>query len=543
MPKINCAIYTRKSTERGLEMEFNSLQNQEEACKAYILSQAFNNWEYYKTYSDGGISGGTMERPGLKTLLNDIRTGQIQVVVVYKVDRLSRSIIDFHKMMQEFDKYGCNFVSITQSFDTSNSMGKLTLNMLLSFAQFEREVSAERVRDKIAASKAKGLWMGGNLPLGYDVDDWHLVVNEPEAEIVRQVFQKYLETQNMLGVAEWLNGQGIHTKRWVTKHSKRERGGEPFKKNTVQRMLTNPVYLGKITHYAQNKIYNGVHKPIVSRELWEQVQTVIRRCIHDSNAFCHYKFHKTVLADKLYDDKGKKFRFTSSKNQHRKLLYYYNGVGGHYLPVEQLDNFVLDVLRQTDLEELEPLADRIGIRDKQMRSWIVKATCQTAGKAHYLTILLDERQIKADLINCPKITETQERKALSVVRMADNLYVHSTFMVDNVSSVKLQNGSARNILTVRQLNESLVRGLSRGWQLKRLLEKGKSLRECEAASGMNKRTFARYLNLCYLSPKIVTDILVYRNPRNISLKELMTLAEGETGFSEQEKEWDYPFFC
>ena len=537
MPKINCAIYTRKSTEHGLDMEFNSLQNQEEACKAYILSQAFNGWEYYKIYSDGGISGGTMERPGLKTLLNDIRTGQIQVVVVYKVDRLSRSIIDFHKMMQEFDKYGCNFVSITQSFDTSNSMGKLTLNMLLSFAQFEREVSAERGRDKIAASKAKGLWMGGNLPLGYDVDDRHLVVNELEAEIVRQVFQKYLETQNMLGVAEWLNGQGIHTKRWVTKHSKRERGGEPFKKNTVQRMLTNPVYLGKITHYAQNKIYNGVHKPIVSRELWEQVQAVIRRRIHDSNAFCHYKFHKTVLADKLYDDKGKKFRFTSSKNQHRKLLYYYNGVGGHYLPVEQLDNFVLDVLRQTDLEELEPLADRIGITDKQMRSWIVKATCQTAGKAHYLTILLDEKQIKIDLINCPKITETQERKALSVVRMADNLYVRSTFMVDNVSSVKLQNGSARNILTVRQLNESLLRGVARGWQLKKRIEQGLNIRELEQEQHMTKRTIMRYINLCYLSPRIVADILEYKNPANLTLRELMNLADSQMDFAEQEKVW------
>ena len=244
---------------------------QEEACKAYILSQAFNGWEYYKTFEDGGISGGTMERPGLQALLEEIRERNIQVVVVYKVDRLSRSIFDFHKMMQEFAKYECNFVSITQSFDTSNSMGKLTLNMLLSFAQFEREVSAERVRDKIAASKAKGLWMGGNLPLGYDLNDRHLVVNEPEAEIVRQVFQKYLEMQNMLEVAEWLNKQGIQTKKWVTKHSQRTRGGEPFKKNTVQRMLTNPVYLGKITHYRQNKIYNGVHKPIISRELWEQV--------------------------------------------------------------------------------------------------------------------------------------------------------------------------------------------------------------------------------------------------------------------------------
>ena len=217
MSKINCAIYTRKSTEHGLDMEFNSLQNQEEACKAYILSQAFNGWEYYKTFSDGGISGGTMERPGLQALLEEIRARNIQVVVVYKVDRLSRSIFDFHKMMQEFSKYDCNFVSITQSFDTSNSMGKLTLNMLLSFAQFEREVSAERVRDKIAASKAKGLWMGGTIPLGYDIEDRHLVVNEKEAEIVRQIFQKYSEIQNMQAVAEWLNGQGLHTKKWIAR--------------------------------------------------------------------------------------------------------------------------------------------------------------------------------------------------------------------------------------------------------------------------------------------------------------------------------------
>ena len=538
MPKINCAIYTRKSTERGLEMEFNSLQNQEEACKAYILSQAFNGWEYYKTFEDGGISGGTMERPGLQALLEEIRERNVQVVVVYKVDRLSRSIFDFHKMMQEFAKYECNFVSITQSFDTSNSMGKLTLNMLLSFAQFEREVSAERVRDKIAASKAKGLWMGGNLPLGYDLNDRHLVVNEPEAEIVRQVFQKYLEVQNMLEVAEWLNKQGIHTKKWVTKHSQRTRGGEPFKKNTVQRMLTNPVYLGKITHYRQNKIYNGVHKPIISRELLEQVQQVIRRRFHDPNAFNHYKFHKTVLADKLYDDKGKKFRFTSSKSHRRKILYYYNGVGGHYLSVEQLDGFVLDMLRQTDFEELEPLADRIGITDKQMRSWIVKATCQTAGKAHYLTILLDERQIKTDLINCPKITEKLERKPFSLERIEGNLYVRGKFMVANVSSVKLRNGTARNILTVRQLNESLVRGLARAWQLKKLLEKGLTTREWEKASGMNKRTFARYINLCYLSPRIVGDILEYKNPASLTLRELMNLAEGQVDFEKQEKVWN-----
>ena len=184
MTRINCAVYVRKSTEKGLELEFNSLHNQEEACRSYILSQAFNNWEYFKTYTDGGISGGTMERPALKQMLEDIRHGLIQTVVVYKVDRLSRSIMDIHNMMKEFDNYGCSFVSITQAFDTSTSMGKLTLNMLLSFAQFEREVSSERVRDKIRASKAKGLWTGGVPKLGYDIKDKKLVINPIEAEQV-----------------------------------------------------------------------------------------------------------------------------------------------------------------------------------------------------------------------------------------------------------------------------------------------------------------------------------------------------------------------
>ena len=536
MSKINCAIYTRKSTEHGLDMEFNSLQNQEEACKAYILSQAFNGWEYYKTYSDGGISGGTMERPGLKTLLDDIREGHIQVVVVYKVDRLSRSIIDFHKMMQEFDKYGCNFVSITQSFDTSNSMGKLTLNMLLSFAQFEREVSAERVRDKIAASKAKGLWMGGTPPLGYDLKDKQLIPNPQEAELVNLIFTKYLELENMQAVAEWLNQKGYRTKTW-TPHSGQLRGGKAFQKSSIQRILTNPVYIGKVAHQAKNKVYAGRHEGIVPKSVWNAVQDMLRRRIIDPHAFSHYQTHQTVLAGKLYDDKGQIFRLTSSNKKGKKFLYYYNGAGGRYLPVEQLDSFVLDVLRQTDLEELEPLADRIGITDKQMRSWIVKATCQTAGKAHYLTILLDEKQIKIDLINCPKITETQERKALSAVRMADNLYVRSTFMVDNVSSVKLQNGSAWNILTVRQLNESLVRGVARGWQLKKRIEQGLNIRELEQEQHMTKRTIMRYINLCYLSPRIVGDILEYKNPSNLTLRELMNLAEGQVDFERQEKIW------
>ncbi len=537
MSKINCAIYTRKSTEHGLDMEFNSLQNQEEACKAYILSQAFNNWEYYRTYSDGGISGGTMERPGLQTLLDDIRAGHIEVVVVYKVDRLSRSIIDFHKMMQEFDKYGCNFVSITQSFDTSNSMGKLTLNMLLSFAQFEREVSAERVRDKIAASKAKGLWMGGTPPLGYDLKDKQLIPNPQEAELVNLIFNKYLELENMQTVAEGLNQNGYHTKSWTSRRAQL-RGGKAFQKSSIQRILTNPIYIGKVAHLAQNKVYAGRHEPIIPKPVWESVQNILRRRITDPHAFSHYQTHKTVLAGKLYDDKGQSFRLTSSKKQGKKFLYYYNGVGGHYLPAGQLDAFVLKTLKKADFDELEPFADMQGLTDEQLMHWIIRAECQMVGKSHYLTVFLDEKRVRTDLSACPRISGQAEKRTEVLHRLLDKIYVRSTFLVDNVSSVKLQNGTARNILTVHQLNESLVRGLARGWQLKRLLEHCKPLRECEKASGMNKRTFARYLNLCYLSPRIVADIWEYKNPSNLTLRELMNLAEGQVNFEKQEKVWN-----
>jgi DNA invertase Pin-like site-specific DNA recombinase len=204
MSKIKCAVYVRKSTEKGLDLAFNSLQNQEEACKSYIQSQSFNNWEYYKTYEDAALSGGTMERPALKEMIDDISKGLVQTVVVYKVDRLSRSIMDFHNMMKEFEKYNCNFVSITQAFDTSTSMGKLTLNMLLSFAQFEREVSSERVRDKIYASKSKGYWMGGRPRLGYDIIDKKLIVIETEAQLVKNLFETYLRVKSIYEVFVYL---------------------------------------------------------------------------------------------------------------------------------------------------------------------------------------------------------------------------------------------------------------------------------------------------------------------------------------------------
>ena len=537
MPKINCAIYTRKSTEHGLDMEFNSLQNQEEACKAYILSQAFNNWEYYKTYSDGGISGGTMERPGLQNLLNDIRAGQIQVVVVYKVDRLSRSIIDFHKMMQEFDKYGCNFVSITQSFDTSNSMGKLTLNMLLSFAQFEREVSAERVRDKIAASKAKGLWMGGCPPLGYKIVDRQLIPEEQEVPIIRLIFDKYLELGNMAALAQWLNEQGYHTKKWLVKGD-RTRGGKAFKESSVRRILSNPIYIGQITHLAKQKVYKGKHKGIVDPELYSRVQAYIHRRVQARYNIIKEARKPAFLFGKLYDEQGHKFNLAScNKKNGQKVRYYYNPLGGSYLPLEQINQFVINACKQADLSRMDKNADTSLLTEENIKESLLRVICNRTDRVNQLRIIFDVQKLNALLSHLPRALCPNKNAKLPVIYDQENCWIKAEFMVDNVSAVRLQHGTSCNILTIRQINKSLVRGLAKGWRLKKLLEQGMGTQEWEKASGMNKRTFARYLNLCYLSPKIITDILEYKNPKNFTLRALMDLAESRSDFDSQEAGW------
>ncbi len=271
---LRCAIYTRKSSEEGLEQGFNSLQAQREACEAYVLSQAGEGWSAVKTaYDDGGFSGGSMDRPGLRQLLADVTAGKIDVVVVYKVDRLTRSLADFAKIVDAFDAKGVSFVSVTQAFNTTTSMGRLTLNVLLSFAQFEREVTGERIRDKIAASKAKGMWMGGPLPLGYDAPTDRLtralVVNSPEAETVRLIFRQYLEIGSVHGLRDWLDDQGIRSKSWTTRKG-RSMGGAVFSRGALFHLLKNRTYLGEIVHRAQT--YPGAHAAIIDREVFDAVQ-------------------------------------------------------------------------------------------------------------------------------------------------------------------------------------------------------------------------------------------------------------------------------
>ncbi len=270
----HCAIYTRKSSEEGLEQNFNSLHAQRQACEAFIRSQAGEGWRLVKNpYDDGGFSGATMDRPALKALLTQIKEKRIDVVVVYKVDRLTRSLADFAKIVEIFDAHGVSFVAVTQQFNTTTSMGRLTLNVLLSFAQFEREVTGERIRDKIAASKQKGMWMGGTVPLGYDVRDHRLLVNPKEAATVRLIFQRYIELRSVRQVRDELDRRSIVSKQRVSKSGARS-GGVRFGRGALYEMLVNPIYVGEIRH--KRVSHPGQHEAIIERSLWQRVQELLK---------------------------------------------------------------------------------------------------------------------------------------------------------------------------------------------------------------------------------------------------------------------------
>jgi site-specific DNA recombinase len=262
--KLRCAVYTRKSTEEGLDMEFNSLDAQREACEAYIASQKAEGWLLVPDrYDDGGFSGGTLERPALKRLMADIEARRVDVVVVYKIDRLSRSLMDFTRLVEVFDRNAVTFVSVTQSFNTTTSMGRLTLNILLSFAQFERELTGERIRDKFAASRKKGMWMGGWAPLGYDIRDRKLVINAPEAAHVRFIFERFARLRSVTKLLPILAAEGIKAK-----------SGKPVEKGYLYRIISNPVYAGEARHKGTS--YPGEHKAIIDRALWQRVQGVLK---------------------------------------------------------------------------------------------------------------------------------------------------------------------------------------------------------------------------------------------------------------------------
>lgn len=307
--KLRCAIYTRKSSNEGLEQEFNSLHAQREACEAFISSQRSEGWVPVRDhYDDGGISGGTLERPALQRLLQDVEDGLIDVVVVYKIDRLSRSLADFAKLVESFEGNDVTFVSVTQSFNTTSSMGRLTLNILLSFAQFEREVTAERIRDKFRASKAKGMWMGGNVPLGYDAKDRKLVINNTEAETVRHVFQRFTEVGSGTLLAKELRAAGITTKT-----------GRPIDKKYIHRMLRNRHYLGQIVHKRES--HPGLHEAIIPQDLWDKVHAILAESPRKRAAHTRAET-PALLKGLLFGPDGAAFSPTHTRKNSKLYRYY-----------------------------------------------------------------------------------------------------------------------------------------------------------------------------------------------------------------------------
>jgi site-specific DNA recombinase len=347
--KLRCAVYTRKSTDEGLEKEFNSLDAQREACEAFILSQRAEGWVLvHDRFDDGGVSGGTLERPALKRLLADIEAGLVDVVVVYKIDRLSRSLMDFAKLVQTFDEHEVTFVSVTQSFNTTTSMGRLTLNILLSFAQFEREVIGERVRDKIAASRARGMWMGGPVPLGYRVENRKLVVDEAGAATVRRVFEGFAEIGSATKLLPVLHAEGLVT-----------RTGRPFDKGAVYKLLVNRTFLGEAVH--KGKSYPGEHAAIVSQDLWDRVHAIMQESPRVRGAK-NRAASPALLRGLLFGPDGRAMSPTHTRKKGRLYRYYVSQVvlqGGpndaphRRLPAAQIEGLVMaqvkTLLRQPEV--------------------------------------------------------------------------------------------------------------------------------------------------------------------------------------------------
>jgi len=339
--KLRCAVYTRKSSEEGLEQEFNSLHAQRESCEAYIASQRSEGWVLVRDqYDDGGISGGTLERPGLKRLLADIEDGLVDVVVVYKIDRLSRSLMDFSKLVEVFDRNGVTFVSVTQSFNTTTSMGRLTLNILLSFAQFEREVTGERIRDKIAASRRKGMWMGGVPPLGYEVKDRKLIIKDVDAAYVRWIFDRFIEIGSGTVLARELAERGVQT-----------RSGNRIDKKYLYRLLNNRAYIGEAVHKGDS--YPGEHDAIIDRDVWDKVHAILTESPRKRAARTRTDT-PALLKGLLYGPDGAAFSPTHTRKGGKLYRYYVSqtvlkhGAGTcpvGRVPAGEIETAVIDRLR------------------------------------------------------------------------------------------------------------------------------------------------------------------------------------------------------
>jgi site-specific DNA recombinase len=528
-----CAVYTRKSSEEGLEQDFNSLHAQREASEAFIKSQQGEGWKLVKTaYDDGGLSGGNMERPALQRLLEDIRHGLIDVVVVYKVDRLTRSLADFAKMVEVFDAQGVSFVAVTQQFNTTTSMGRLTLNVLLSFAQFEREVTGERIRDKIAASKRKGIWMGGCPSMGYDVCDRRLVVNQAEAETVRQIYQRYLKTGSVPKLKKSLDRDGIVSKIRVSRKGIKS-GGQSFSRGALYELLSNPIYIGEIRHKRERHL--GQHEAILERKLWEKVQRQLQNRAARPTALLT-KVSPSPLAGKAFDETGEPLYVQAAVKDRRRYRYYVSralvrgakveGQRGWRVPAPELERAVAIAARKV-LDDKAAILEALQVAE--MRDADIDPILGLVSE--WRERLLAERERSTALFELvEKIVLTDEG-----IRLGLNLPVPcggpllKVLHLFRFVPVKVKRRGVEMRLIIsggdqpRKPDPALLKGFARarGWFEELASGRVRSFVEIARREGLPKRYVTRLTKLALVSPAFVEAIAEGAAPYGANLQMLM----------------------
>lgn len=495
-PKRQCAIYTRTSTEEGLAQDFNSLHAQAEACAAFIKSQASEGWvAARRVYEDGGYSGGSIERPALRELLDDINAGRVDVVVVYKVDRLTRSLTDFAKIVEIMDAEGASFVSVTQSFNTTTSMGRLTLNVLLSFAQFEREVTGERIRDKFAASKAKGIFMGGTPPLGYDVGERALVVNPDEAETVRFIFRRFLEVGSVSLLADDLRDRGIKSKRHTSRKGN-TRGGVTIYPGALAQILDNPIYCGVIRHKGVQ--HAGQHERIINPELWDAVQQ-----LRGKGRSAQLRSGARLIG-KVFDSLGNPMSPTITKKQSVRYRYYMTREHGLEGPKGSIHRVPMTGLEDAVVQEVTP---------QLAPSWA--------------SDVLDVGQRTMDAVLCVRIFPTELLIDIAADALGGEPDAEPVTLKCNVSFERPRNSTTlirSGAPAPTKVDRSLVRAvvMARSWV--RRLEAGEpqSIKGLARDEGLCVLHTAKLLPLAFLAPDLVSQILEGRQPRTLTLTALIS---------------------
>jgi site-specific DNA recombinase len=563
--KTRCAIYTRKSSEEGLEQAFNSLDAQREACDAFILSQKHEGWTILPTlYDDGGFSGGTMDRPALQQLLRDIAAGKVDIVVVYKIDRLTRSLFDFAKIVETFDARGVSFVSITQQFNTTTSMGRLTLNVLLSFAQFEREVAGERIRDKIAASKKKGMWMGGVPSLGYDVQNRKLVISVEEARTVVHIFRRYVQLRSVRTLQSELEGAGIRSKR-RTLADGTPFGGQKLSRGALYLMLQNRIYRGEITH--RGNAYPGEHQPIVDKVLWDQVQAILAENRVDRATGADAK-QPSLLAGLAFDETGERLTPSHAVKKGTRYRYYVSRsliVGtakdkptGRRIPAANLESIVITKLRSFFADEGAILnAIRHEHAEGNAQARLIARGRKIAKEIETLTpdrvramlmTLLRRIDIRPDCVEISvrrsRLVELLGSDSIELAMQRGTPDNEAKDVLTLTIKARLQRVGREMKMLVENTDDqtkadpSLLRIVARAHDIQERL-----MQNCELALHAIARQehvtpgyVSRLLRLPSLAPDIITAIINGKNPPQVTAKKLMRQAlEIPVDWTEQRK--------